>query len=90
MMYKYRIYDRSGNWIDHCDPYGYGMELRPGTASVIRDLGAYQFCDVEWMKNRSDCRHRPAEYIRKSISALFASLPKSRTTGMIMKRWRIS
>ena len=29
MMYKYRIYDRSGNWIDHCDPYGYGMELRP-------------------------------------------------------------
>ena len=26
-MYKYRIYDRSGNWIDHCDPYGYGMEV---------------------------------------------------------------
>ena len=28
MMYKYRIYDRAGHWIDHCDPYGYGMELR--------------------------------------------------------------
>ena len=59
MMYKYRIYDRSGNWIDHCDPYGYGMELRPGTASVIRDLDAYQFRDAEWMKNRSDCRTGP-------------------------------
>ena len=28
MMYKYRIYDQTGRWIDHCDPYGYGMELR--------------------------------------------------------------
>ena len=27
MMYKYRIYDQSGQWIDHCDPYGYGMEF---------------------------------------------------------------
>ena len=25
MMYKYRIYDKSGQFIDHCDPYGYGM-----------------------------------------------------------------
>ena len=22
MMYKYRIYDQSGQFIDHCDPYG--------------------------------------------------------------------
>ena len=31
-MYKYRIYQRDGQWIDHCDPYGYGMELRPNCA----------------------------------------------------------
>ena len=22
MMYKYRIYDQAGRFIDHCDPYG--------------------------------------------------------------------
>ncbi|MDN0060973.1 1,4-alpha-glucan branching protein GlgB [Mediterraneibacter glycyrrhizinilyticus] len=54
MMYKYRIYDRAGNCIDHCDPYGYGMELRPNTASIIRDMDAYKFHDGKWMRKRSD------------------------------------
>ena len=38
MMYKYRIYLQDGSSVDHCDPYGYGMELRPASASIIRDL----------------------------------------------------
>ena len=42
-MYKYRIYDRSGNPVDHCDPYGFGMELRPNSASIIRDMNRYKF-----------------------------------------------
>ena len=54
MMYKYRIYDQSGQFIDHCDPYGYGMELRPNTASIIRDMDAYSFRDSAWMKKRTD------------------------------------
>ena len=52
MMYKYRIYDKSGKWIDHCDPYGYGMELSPNTASIIRKMDAYRFHDGKWMKYR--------------------------------------
>ena len=59
MMYKYRIYDREGQYIDHCDPYGYGMELRPGTASVIRDLRNYKFHDSAWLKKRTDRRTEP-------------------------------
>ena len=59
MMYKYRIYDRAGNFVDHCDPYGYGMELRPNTASVIRETDAYRFRDEKWMKGRSDHRAKP-------------------------------
>ena len=59
MMYKYRIYDRTGNWIDHCDPYGYGMELRPNTASIVRDMDAYEFHDEKWLKKRSDHRKLP-------------------------------
>ena len=53
MMYKYRIYDRAGQFIDHCDPYGYGMELRPNTASIIRDMDTYRFHDAPWMKKRT-------------------------------------
>ena len=59
MMYKYRIYDRAGNFIDHCDPYGYGMELRPNTASIIRDPDTYRFRDEKWMKKRTDHREQP-------------------------------
>ena len=59
MRYKYRIYDKNGDFIDHCDPYGYGMEVRPGTCSVIRSLGGYTFGDSEWLASRSDCRDKP-------------------------------
>lgn len=59
MMYKYRIYDSAGNWIDHCDPYGYGMEYRPENASVVRVMDRYRFGDEKWMKKRSVCRNLP-------------------------------
>lgn len=58
-MYKYRIYRQDGLVIDHCDPYGYGMELRPNSASIVRDLSRYIFGDREWMETRTDCRNRP-------------------------------
>lgn len=59
MMYKYRIYQQSGFFIDHCDPYGYGMELRPRNASIIRDLSTYQFKDSKWMEQRADQKSQP-------------------------------
>lgn len=58
-MYKYRIEGRDGRIIDHCDPYGFGMELRPDNASIIRDMTAYKFNDDEWMQSRTDCRDKP-------------------------------
>lgn len=59
MRYKYRIYDRNGNFIDHCDPYGFGMEVRPGTCSVIRSIESYRFTDKDWLSKRTDCRDKP-------------------------------
>ena len=53
MMYKYKIYHRDGSSMEHCDPYGFGMELRPAFASIIRDMDTYRFHDAKWMKNRS-------------------------------------
>lgn len=59
MLYKYRIYSNDGQCVDHCDPYGFGMELRPNTASIIRDLNEYKFNDEEWINSRSDCKEKP-------------------------------
>lgn len=53
MRYKYRIYDKKGEFIDHCDPYGYSSEVRPGTCSVIRSLD-YKFHDTRWLNKRTD------------------------------------
>ena len=38
MKYKYRIYEKSGRFIDHADPYAFYSELRPNTCSIIYDL----------------------------------------------------
>ena len=57
--YHYRIYTQSGGYTDHCDVYGYGMELRPGFLSVTRDLNEYQFNDWDWMSSRTDCKDKP-------------------------------
>ncbi len=59
MLYKYRIYHGNGSFTDHCDPYGFGMELRPAFASIVSDLDRYQFHDDAWMHTRTDCRRSP-------------------------------
>ena len=51
-MYKYVIYGRNGR-VEHCDPYGFGMELRPNFASIVRDLDEFTFTDEKWMKSRT-------------------------------------
>ncbi len=35
------------------DPYGFGAELRPGSASVVRNLDGFAWKDSKWMKNRA-------------------------------------
>lgn len=57
-MYKYVIYGQNGR-VEHCDPYGFGMELRPGACSIIRDLTEYRFTDEKWMKKRTRCYDKP-------------------------------
>ena len=60
-MYKYRITPQNpdGDIIDHCDPYGFGMELRPNNASIIRDLSSYTFHDKKWLAQRGNHRKKP-------------------------------
>lgn len=58
-MYKYVIYTGDGQRREHCDPYGFGMELRPNFASYITDLDEYRFTDEEWMAKRDKNYNRP-------------------------------
>ena len=59
MMYKLRIYKHDGTFIDHCDPYGYGMELRPMSASIVRNMNGYTFSDEKWMNKRDNHVNKP-------------------------------
>ena len=58
-LYEYRVYTQDGGYTDHCDPYGFGMELRPDHKSVITDMYKYKFEDGEWMAQRTDCLDKP-------------------------------
>lgn len=57
-MYKYRIYHRDGTVTDKADPYGFAMELRPCSASIIVDSN-YTFQDENWMQLRNKMYHQP-------------------------------
>lgn len=57
-MYKYVIYGQNGR-VEHCDPYGFGMELRPGACSIIHELSTFKFTDEEWMNSRTRCYDKP-------------------------------
>jgi len=58
-MYKYAVLTGKGTMEYHCDPYGYGMQLRPDTASIIVDLSEFRFRDSGWIKARDKCFGRP-------------------------------
>jgi len=52
-LYKYSIKPRT-SWqrIEKADPYGFGAELRPRTASVVWDMQRYEWQDAEWIRDR--------------------------------------
>ncbi len=64
MRYKYRIYRQDGNCVEHCDPYGFGMELRPNFASIIRDLSHYKFKDEQMDAETFGMQGQATQYLR--------------------------
>ncbi|MBR3314066.1 MAG: 1,4-alpha-glucan branching protein GlgB [Atopobiaceae bacterium] len=55
--YAYVIH-HGGEAREHCDPYGYGMDLRPSHRSIVRDL-SFDWHDDGWMAHRSVCYDEP-------------------------------
>lgn len=50
--YKFEIKAKGGLTFMKADPYGFGAELRPGSASVVRNLEGFAWKDSKWIKNR--------------------------------------
>ena len=52
-LYKYRVASRlNGYESERADPYGFGAEIRPQTASKVVDLDEYVWTDGEWLARR--------------------------------------
>ncbi|MDO4304828.1 MAG: 1,4-alpha-glucan branching protein GlgB [Bacillota bacterium] len=51
--YKYEIKAKGGLTFMKADPYAFGQQLRPETASIVRDISGYQWKDQKWMDNRA-------------------------------------
>ena len=52
-VYKFEIKGRFRNYLGvKTDPYGFYMELRPKTASIVYDINRYTWHDQSWMAER--------------------------------------
>ncbi|WP_167648173.1 1,4-alpha-glucan branching protein GlgB [Mameliella alba] len=52
-LYKFELLDANGMLLPlKADPVGFGAELPPNTASVVRDLGQHWWMDNGWMATR--------------------------------------
>lgn len=59
--YKYVLRDQSGRLLPFkADPFGFGAEMRPNSASIVRDLTTYKWDDMDWLNSRKDFHHREA------------------------------
>ncbi|MDH3349737.1 MAG: 1,4-alpha-glucan branching protein GlgB [Desulfobulbaceae bacterium] len=53
-VYKYHIVAGDGQQFDKSDPYGFSMEERPRTGSVVCDLNSYEWQDQQWIGEREE------------------------------------
>ena len=58
MAYQYRVIGANGRCVDHCDPYGFAMKLRPDGRSIIAERPT-GFADEAWLAARSKNYDKP-------------------------------
>ena len=51
-LYKYAVTHQDGTCVLKADPFAFECEVRPNTASVVRDIPKYRWGDSKWIKNR--------------------------------------
>jgi 1,4-alpha-glucan branching enzyme len=56
--YKYQVRSRvKGYHQQKADPYGFATEVAPKSASIVFDIGRYQWNDAEWLAQRAKKDH---------------------------------
>ncbi len=61
--YKYELKAKGGLTYLKADPYAFGQQLRPDTASVVRDIDGFAWEDEEWIKQREN-----TDFTRKPVN----------------------
>ncbi len=76
--YKFEIRAKGGLTYLKADPYAFGQQMRPDTASIVRDF-QYKWKDAKWMKEREK---RQQENAPVSVYEMYlGSFRKNRETG---------
>ena len=52
--YKYEIKAKGGITFLKADPYAFGQQLRPDSASIVRDIKGFKWEDSKWIRNRAE------------------------------------
>ena len=59
-VYKYEIKLKNGEFFFKADPYAFGSELRPATASVVKKVDSFKWTDDKWLENRKNIQAEDA------------------------------
>ena len=80
-LYKFQI-NHNGHTFEKCDPFGFGAEVPPQTASKVIDLNRYHWHDTTWMRAREE-----TNWLDKPISMYEVHLGSWRRPGDDPTRW---
>ena len=58
-LYKYKIEQADGNWVEKSDPYAFASELRPKSANLVVNLGNFPWRDQMWVNRREKYFDKP-------------------------------
>ena len=53
-QYKFVITSDTGEVLYKADPYAFGAQLRPDTASVVTDISGFEWHDADWLEERAN------------------------------------
>jgi 1,4-alpha-glucan branching enzyme len=52
-VYKYEVCGPHGDWVAKADPFGFAMELRPASASIVVPRAGFDWTDQDWVARRA-------------------------------------
>lgn len=56
-LYKYRIHQSTGEWVEKSDPFAFYSEMRPKSSNLVVNLEDYHWNDQAWTTTRSKYFH---------------------------------